>query len=285
MVQADDVRVMVTISGRVVWRSGLILLAVVALGAFVRFVVSDAGAALFSVLMAWFGAITMEPAIRRLARRMSRGVAALLVMGCVAAFLVVFSLAFGRLFLDQVAELLRALPGLVEDVIAWVNRTFSTSYSSQDVLAAIRLTPQEASGYADEVLGGVLGFVGWSFGLFFNTFTAVFLIYYFAADGPRLRLWIARLLPHRTQRVFVTAWDLTTIKTGGYVSARVVLATISGGTSASSSSSSACRTGWRSGSGPASSPSSCRRSAPTSRSSCRSSSVCSARSRGSEWRR
>ena len=39
-------------------------------------------------------------------------------------------------------------------------------------------------------------------------------------------------VPARWQRVFGTAWDLTTIKTGGYVSARVVLATINGSTSA-----------------------------------------------------
>jgi predicted PurR-regulated permease PerM len=45
-------------------------------------------------------------------------------------------------------------------------------------------------------------------------------------------VWVAGLLPERWQRIFTTTWDLTTIKTGGYVSARVVLATINGGTSA-----------------------------------------------------
>ena len=45
-------------------------------------------------------------------------------------------------------------------------------------------------------------------------------------------MWIAAAAPRRWQRVFGTAWDLTTIKTGGYVSARVVLATINGSTSA-----------------------------------------------------
>ncbi len=214
------------------WRSGLVLLAVVAVGAFGWFVLTDAGSALFTILMAWFASITMEPAVRRLEPRMRRGRAVMLVMTGVALFLTVFALAFGRLFLTQIAALLRMLPGLIEDIIGWVNQTFSTSYSTQDLQQALRLTPDQAGGYADEILGGLVGFVGWVARLFFSAFTAVFLVYYFAADGPRLRTWIARLLPERSQRLFVTAWDLTTVKTGGYVSARVVLATINGSSSA-----------------------------------------------------
>jgi predicted PurR-regulated permease PerM len=217
---------------RVVWRSGLVLLAVVTLGAFGRFVLTDAGSALFTILMSWFAAVTMEPAIRRLTPRLSRGRAALLVMGLVAVFLAVFVLAFGRLLLDQIAQLLRGLPGLVEDVVGWVNRTFATSYSTDEVLEATKLTPDRTGEYANEVLATGIRLIGWTAGFFFSAFTAVFLIYYFAADGPRLRVWIAGLLPERWQRIFTTTWDLTTIKTGGYVSARVVLATINGGTSA-----------------------------------------------------
>src|SRR3954447_5961188 len=227
-----DVRSMPDPSARMLWRSGLVLLAVVAVGAFARFVLTDGGSALFTILMAWFASITMEPAIRRLEPRMRRGRAVMLVMTGVALFLAVFALAFGRLFLTQVAALLHMLPGLIEDVIGWVNQTFSTSYSTEDLQQALRLTPEQAGGYADEILGGLVGFVGWVARLFFSAFTAVFLVYYFAADGPRLRMWIARLLPERSQRLFVTAWDLTTVKTGGYVSARVVLATINGSTSA-----------------------------------------------------
>src|SRR3954463_7179045 len=174
----------------------------------------------------------MEPAIRRLTSRLSRGQAALLVMGVVAACLAVFALAFGRLFIEQIAQLLRSLPRLIEDAVAWVNRTFSTSYSSQEVLEATKLTPDQAGQYANEVLAVGIRLVGWTAGAFFSAFTAVFLIYYLAADGPRLRVWVAGLLPERWQRIFTTTWDLTTIKTGGYVSARVVLATINGGTSA-----------------------------------------------------
>jgi len=227
-----DVRSVPAPSPRMVWRSGLVLLAVVAVGAGAWFVLTDASSALFTILMAWFTSITMEPALRRLERRTSRSTAVLLVMTAVALFLILFTLAFGRLFVTQVASLLRGLPALLEDVIGWVNRTFSTAYRVEDVEAALALTPEQVAGYADDVLLGFFGLVAFSFRLFLNLFTAVFLIYYFAADGPRLRRWIAQLLPERSQRLFSTVWDLTTTKTGGYVSARVVLATINGSTSA-----------------------------------------------------
>jgi predicted PurR-regulated permease PerM len=227
-----DVRGMPGPSPRMVWRSGLVLLAVVALGSFGWFVLTDAGSALFTIIMAWFTSITMEPAVRRLERRMRRGTAVMLVMTGAALFLIVFALAFGRLFLDQVASLLRGLPGVVERAIGWVNDTFSTSYSRDDLQRALSLTPQDVAGYADDVVFGFAGVIAWVAHSFLRAFTAVFLVYYFAADGPRLRTWIARLLPRRWQRVFGTTWDLTTIKTGGYVSARVVLAAINGSTSA-----------------------------------------------------
>ena len=48
---------------------------------------------------------------------MRRGTAVMLVMTGVALFLILFALAFGRLFLDQIASLIRSLPSLVQHLI------------------------------------------------------------------------------------------------------------------------------------------------------------------------
>ena len=66
----------------------------------------------------------------------------------------------------------------------------------------------------------------------FSLFTLGLFIFYFSADAPRLKRWIARLLPPSSQEVFLVVWGLAVKKTGGYVAARVVLAAICGGITA-----------------------------------------------------
>lgn len=86
------------------------VIALVAVGLFIRFVIADAGAVIFTLLMAWFASIAMEPAVAPLARHMRRGLATGLVMGAIAGFLVLFAITFGQLFVNQIAELLRDSP-------------------------------------------------------------------------------------------------------------------------------------------------------------------------------
>ncbi len=86
---------MVEFSPRNIWRTGLTVLAVIAFGLFIRFVVQDGGGVLFTVLMAWFGAIAMAPVVDRLARHMPRGVATAIVMITLTAGVVLFFVVFG----------------------------------------------------------------------------------------------------------------------------------------------------------------------------------------------
>ena len=120
----------VTMSLRVVWRVGLMVLALVALASFIRFVVTDGGSVLFTVLMSWFAALAMTPLVNRLAMHMRRGAATGLVMVGFAVFAVVFFLAFGALFVQQLVQLIELLPTYVDRALAWVNDTFSTSLTT-----------------------------------------------------------------------------------------------------------------------------------------------------------
>lgn len=72
----------------------------------------------------------------------------------------------------------------------------------------------------------MLGLLGTLTGAIVNLFTLLLLIFYLSADGPRLRVWLARLMPANLQRVFLTVWDVSLVKTGGYVWARLILATV-----------------------------------------------------------
>jgi predicted PurR-regulated permease PerM len=223
---------LVALDTRNVWRVGWVVVAVVALTALARFVLVDGGSVIYLVVMAWFASLALEPAVRRFSRVMPRPAATALVMVLVVVFLVGFFVAFGQLFVRQVAQLVEMLPDLTQASIDWVNRTFRTSYSVDDAIKALNLTPEQVASYAAGVLGGVLGIFGSLVSTLFNGFTFALLTFYLTADGPRLRRWIAERLPDGRQELFVTAWDLTTTKTGGYVAARVVLAAINGATSA-----------------------------------------------------
>jgi len=201
----------------------------VALG---RFILEDAGALIFTLTMSWIASVAMEPAVSRLAKRMKRGFAAIIVMLAVVVGSVLFIFMFGKLLADQLAQFLRGLPALVDSFIHLVNDTFGTKVSSANLLDTIGLTPDEIKQLTAELAGGLFGVIVSILGAFFSMFTFGLFTFYFSADAPRLRRWIARLFPPKQQTVVETVWELAVQKTGGYVAARVVLAGICGGATA-----------------------------------------------------
>jgi predicted PurR-regulated permease PerM len=214
-----------------VWRTGWVLVAVVALAALANFVISDGGSVIFTLIMSMLAAIAMEPAVARLSQRMRRGVATMIVMLGVLVFIIVFLLAFGRLLGEQLATFVQSVPALVESGVAWANETFGTSLSVQSLLDQFTGGTSGLATLAGDLAGGLIGVVAAVLGAFFSSITFFFFTFYLSADSPRLRMWVARLAPPKQQEVFGVAWDLAVIKTGGYVSARLVLAAICGGLS------------------------------------------------------
>ena len=222
----------VRLDPRNVWQVGWVVIALVACGLFIRFVISDGGGVIFTLLMSWFAALAMEPAVSRLAQRMRRGIATGLVMGAIGLFIVLFSVAFGQLFLQQVAQLLEGLPSLIDSVISWVNARLNTKFDVSTIISELDIQPAQVAQYAAQVVGGVLGLLGSVVGGVFSMFTFALFTFYFSADAPRFRRYVATLFPPRLQQQAVDVWDVTAAKTGGYVGARAILALINGGTSA-----------------------------------------------------
>jgi len=212
-----------------VWRVGLVVLALVALGLVLRFFVQDAGSVIFTVLMSWFAAIAMAPLVNRLSHRMNRGFATALVLLAFLALAAVFLLAFGALLVDQFVQLVTRIPDLIESAVTWVNVTFSTQLTREGILASIGGGGGDvdfgsmAARLGPSLVGYVTSFLGSVFGLFtFGLFT-----FYFSARMPELERWVTSLFPARSQSVVANVWHLTAQKTGGYVGARVVLALLS----------------------------------------------------------
>lgn len=212
-----------------IWRVGLVVLAVIALGLMLQFIIRDGGSVIFTVLMAWFAAIAMAPAVDRLAQRMRRGFATFIVMAAFALLMVVFIVAFGALLVDQVTELISRIPDLIDSALAWVNSTFSATFTQDSLLSTITGGGDlDFGALAAEFGPNLLSIVTSALGSVFGLFTFALFAFYFSATMPALERWITSLFPSRSQGVVRNVWHLTAEKTGSYVGARVVLALLSG---------------------------------------------------------
>ena len=211
---------------RNVWRVGLVILALIALALFVQFLLREGGSILFIVVMAWFAAIAMAPVVSWLSRYMKRGPATLLVMVSFILFAAFFLLAFGNLLVDQLVELARAVPDVISEALRMANERLGTSYEFQDILAMFEIETADLAVYAGEIAIGVLGFVTSLVGSVFSIFTFGLFLFYFSAQRPQFQRWVAGLFPKRAQEFVMTAWKLTSQKTGGYIGARIILASI-----------------------------------------------------------
>jgi predicted PurR-regulated permease PerM len=180
------------------------------------------------LFLAWLFAISMESVVGALERRgMRRGLATGLVMLTLFLSVVVFLAAFGALLVDQLTELVRALPRSVSDTVDLVNRTLGTSFNAADVTSSLRLTPERVQELAQTLTPGIVGIVSKVVGVVFQFFTLLLFAFYMSAEMPKLRNSVASRFPARHQRVITTVWAIAIEKAGGYVVSRLLLAGLS----------------------------------------------------------
>jgi predicted PurR-regulated permease PerM len=180
------------------------------------------------LFLAWLFAISMEAVVGALERRgMRRGLATGLVMLTLFLSVVVFLAAFGALLVDQLTELVQALPRSVSDTVDLVNRTLGTSFNAADVTNSLRLTPERIQELAQTLTPGIVGIVSKVVGVVFQFFTLLLFAFYMSAEMPKLRNSVASRFPARQQQVITTVWAIAIEKAGGYVVSRLLLAALS----------------------------------------------------------
>jgi predicted PurR-regulated permease PerM len=180
------------------------------------------------LFLAWLFAISMQPLVDALERRgVRRGLGTGLVMLTLFLLVVGFLTVFGALLVDQLAELVKALPHTVVNAVDWVNRTFGTNFRPADINNNLRFTPQRIQQLAQQLTPGVLGILSSFVGLIFQGFTLLLFAFYMSAEGPALQDHVSSWFPPRHQRVISTVWSIAVEKTGGYVVSRLLLATLS----------------------------------------------------------
>mgnify|MGYP000085193494 FL=1 len=183
---------------------------------------------LFNLLLAWLLAISIDPIVTGLANRgMRRGLATTIVVVSGIALIGGFIALFGGALATQIAELVAAMPALILDLVQWLNSTFDANIDPVEITSNLNLTTEQITAIASSLAGGIFGVVFSVLGVAFSLLTVAVFSFYFAADSPRIKRFIAGWLPHNRQIVFINVWEISVRKAGGFLISKLALATLS----------------------------------------------------------
>ena len=182
----------------------------------------------FNLLLAWLVAISFDPVVSWLAHKgMRRGLATAIVATVVLLLLAGFIALFGGVLTTQITELVEALPSLVLDIVDWINRTFNANIDPVQLTNNLNLTGEQVTNIASNLAGGIFGVLIGIVGAFFDFVTVLVFSFYFSADSPRIKRFIASWLRPDRQVTFIKIWDISVQKAGGFVISKLALATLS----------------------------------------------------------
>ncbi|MFF5253222.1 AI-2E family transporter [Streptomyces leeuwenhoekii] len=183
---------------------------------------------LINILIAFFLALAVEPAVSWMAARgMRRGLATGLVFLAVMIVAAGFVTLLGSMLAGQIIKMVEGFPDYLDSVINWVNTHFHTDLRRVDIQEGV-LRSDWLRNYVQNSATGVLDVSAQVLGGLFQLLTITLFSFYFAADGPRLRRALCSVLPPARQAEVLRAWEIAVDKTGGYLYSRGLMALISG---------------------------------------------------------
>ncbi|CAM5713607.1 AI-2E family transporter OS=Streptomyces antimycoticus OX=68175 GN=SANT12839_068430 PE=3 SV=1 [Streptomyces antimycoticus] len=183
---------------------------------------------LLNILIAFFLALAIEPAVDRMAARgMRRGLATGLVFLAILIGTAGFFTLLGSMLADQIITMVQDFPQYLDNVVKWINDTFHTHLSRLEIQDSL-VHSDWLQSYVKNSADNVLDVSAQVLGGLFKTLTVTLFAFYFAADGPRLRRALCSVLPPTRQVEVLHAWEIAVAKTGGYIYSRGLMALISG---------------------------------------------------------
>uniref|UniRef100_A0AAU3I380 AI-2E family transporter n=1 Tax=Streptomyces sp. NBC_01393 TaxID=2903851 RepID=A0AAU3I380_9ACTN len=183
---------------------------------------------LINILISFFLALAIEPAVSWMASRgMRRGLATFLVFLGSLIMIAGFVTLLGSMLAGQIIKMIEGFPDYLDSVINWINMHFHTDLRRVDIQEGL-LHSDWLRKYVQNSATGVLDVSGQVLGGLFQLLTVALFSFYFAADGPRLRRALCSVLPPARQAEVLRAWEIAVDKTGGYLYSRGLMALISG---------------------------------------------------------
>ncbi|MEU0687926.1 AI-2E family transporter [Streptomyces uncialis] len=183
---------------------------------------------LINILIAFFLALAIEPAVSWMASRgMRRGAATATVFLGIVVVTAGFVLLMGSMLASQITSIAEDFPKYLDSVINWSNTTFSTELNRVKIQDSL-VRSDWLQKYLQDSATGVLDVSAQVLGGLFQLLTVLLFSFYFAADGPRLRRGVCSVLPPARQSEVLRAWEIAVDKTGGYLYSRGLMAMVSG---------------------------------------------------------
>ncbi|MFY1679125.1 MULTISPECIES: AI-2E family transporter [unclassified Streptomyces] len=209
-------------------RAMLLALALYAAFQFGSWAFHQLTALLIDILIAFFLALAIEPAVSWMAGRgVRRGAATFLVFLTTAAAAAGFVTLLGSMLAGQIVKMVDDFPQYLDSVIEAINTHFATELRRVDIQEGL-LRSDWLRDYVQNSATGVLDVSAQVLGGLFQLLTVMLFSFYFAADGPRLRRALCSVLPPSRQAEVLRAWEIAVDKTGGYLYSRGLMALVSG---------------------------------------------------------
>ena len=184
---------------------------------------------IITLILAFFVAFAMLPAVDYLSNKRGwrRGLATGLTMLIGTLMALLCAVAIAQVVIDQIVQIVDRAPEYADQVIVWVNETFGTDYSVDELVEELGGYDSIVRAGAQTALSGVLGFTSSIVGLVFRALTIGLFVFYILADLPKLRTALLKNIPPIQQHYVDTFLTVTIQKVGGYVYSRFVLAAFS----------------------------------------------------------
>ena len=184
---------------------------------------------LILVLISFFLATALEPAVAYLARRgWRRGPATGVIF--VVAVLLVGSLIglMVPLVISQTVNLIDKMPSYIDQFAEFLGR-FGVDVAPDRILDAVTSIDASIEGLAGDFGGTVLG-VGSALGAtIFQMLSVALCTFSLTADAPRIRRGVLGVLTPQRQRMMIEVQEIAIAKVGGYIYSRTLLAGVAAG--------------------------------------------------------
>ena len=180
------------------------------------------------IFMALFLSFAVEPATNWLhAHGWKRGAATgLILLVAFLAFCALFALVIPAI-VTGFKQLIAAAPTMLQRLQRWLSE-LGVDVSTKKIQDEIQQNSQHIVTSAVNITGGILKVGASIIGGIFRWATIALFLFYFVAEGPKIRRTVCRFLPPERQEQVLFVWEQAIIKTGGYFYSRLLLAAING---------------------------------------------------------